>query len=178
MNEIILILLHYLSDLDKIQLLKTCKTFYTLRSQTAFTRKYDYNKIKRLSFLKHFVNISVTTSTGLKPEHEYVTEVVYPRGFNRDITYISPHIRNILILSQQYEGRICKIPESVESIKLFTEVMGILTVADGGKIIYVELDGSPITTVTRESGKKLVIEFIVDKKFWNKALTKRLIFSH
>ena len=54
MDILPLVLPYIESDMDKLNLLMTCKYAHSLYNQVRFTGEYDYEKVKHLNFLERF----------------------------------------------------------------------------------------------------------------------------
>jgi hypothetical protein len=124
MDGIILTLLDYLSDADKIRLLSTCRTFWELRFQIRLVERYEYVHIQNTSYINSFVNVwaDVTEPT---PIHPCIREVHYKINTVNSI----PDTVKIVHITQHCKT-ICLIPYTVEELHI-SHFYDIIRIQDG-----------------------------------------------
>ena len=111
-HDTVLYIIEFLNDLDKIRFTSIEKEMNLLKYHTKFYNKYEYNKIKHLSFIKNFKYITyLDNCTGIP---NYVTHLTIGHYFNQKIKDYIPntvtHLTFVYYFNQKIQNN---IPNSV-----------------------------------------------------------------
>jgi hypothetical protein len=129
MEEVILLIIPYLSDLYKIRLLSTCSTFRALIPRIQFTGLYDYSYVKHLPFIHNFLNVQFRFSLdayvllGLR-EHEGFSlgripqhaTIIYWRSDIKVTSVLNDENCRVHTLIMERYARFGRIPKNIKTI--------------------------------------------------------------
>lgn len=115
-TDILLYLLQYLNDQDKIKITSLSKRLNQLKKSVKFTDCHSYFKIHKLSYYENFKKISYATyNTNIPPG---ITHLTFSTDFNNDINDSIPssvtHLTFGFYFNQNIKG---SIPNNVTHLK-------------------------------------------------------------
>ncbi|AHA45579.1 putative F-box and FNIP repeat-containing protein [Hirudovirus strain Sangsue] len=131
-SHIILYILEFLSDSDKIRFMSTCKSIYTFRSHVTYNNFYVYDTVNHLSFVDKFKKLIhlkffdenqinygpifiVKSIRDIIPP--YIKCIVFDDSFDEDITDFIPEGIVCIIFGTHFNKPIQKIlPSSITHI--------------------------------------------------------------
>ena len=113
--DIILYIIEFLDDRDKIIFTSIEKEMNLLKYHIKFHNKYEYDKIKHLSFIKNFKEIHYLSDNINIPN--YITHLTFGYYFNQEIKDSIPNSITHLIFGDYFNQEIKNcIPNSVRHL--------------------------------------------------------------
>lgn len=137
MDNVILTVIGYLNDFNKLNLIKTCKEFYQLREKIQYTDMYRYWRIKHLPFIKNITKIEYMIGVDeplVDSVPNYVTHIktyIYDKKLKHPIA----NCNNVQAVAFGcYFNMSVELPKNITSLSFGSEFNKPITIPD--KVIY------------------------------------------
>ena len=126
-EDVILYILEFLNDYDKIRFTSIETQMNSLKYHIKFYNEYEYNKIKHLSFIKNFKQITYLSHDTNIPNN--VTHLTFGDRFNQEIKDVIPNSVTHLTFGWKFNR---EIKDCIFRSRDFASLSGSTTISSNG----------------------------------------------
>lgn len=142
-GRVILVILPYLKDTDKLSLLSTCRTFRNMIQDAVFTEKHSYFRVSHLPFINSFANIYTEHIPNVSQKHIHLIRSLMYTDSKHELSEflnmftlprvmfgaIPPNVKNLYVDTAFDMYSI--IPEHVMKLVIYDEWERCIRIQDG-----------------------------------------------